>query len=40
MQDAIEDKLAVNEARVYRKLANGLHVKEPGGGISVDGHQS
>lgn len=39
LQDAIADKLAVNEARVYRKLGNGLHVKEPGGGVSAAGRQ-
>ena len=39
LQDAIEAKLAVNEARVYRKLGNGLHVKEPGGGVSAAGRQ-
>jgi NTP pyrophosphatase (non-canonical NTP hydrolase) len=28
LQDAVESKLAVNQARVYRKLRDGIHVKE------------
>jgi NTP pyrophosphatase (non-canonical NTP hydrolase) len=28
LQDAVETKLAVNQARAYRKLRDGIHVKE------------
>ena len=28
LQDAVEAKLAVNQGRVYRKLRDGIHVKE------------
>jgi hypothetical protein len=30
LQEAVESKLAVNQARVYRKLRDGVHVKETG----------
>jgi hypothetical protein len=29
LQDAVEAKLAVNQARVYKKVRDGIHVKEP-----------
>jgi NTP pyrophosphatase (non-canonical NTP hydrolase) len=29
LQDAVEAKLAVNQARAYRKLRDGVHVKDP-----------
>jgi hypothetical protein len=29
LQEAVEAKLAVNQARVHKKVRDGIHVKEP-----------
>ena len=37
LQDAIEGKLAVNRARTYKQVGDGLHVQVTGDTLSADG---